>query len=154
LLEELEQLFGKLGLSVLYVTHDVGEAFALGHRVAVMRAGSVVQAETPDGLWARPADAWVARFLGLANVEEHGATATVTRPEAVRLVPDTAGEARVLTTERNGAVVRLVARCADGRELTSVATGVALPASGDPVRVEIDPAGVVEVPVESRAVSR
>ena len=86
LLEELEQLFGKLGLSVDHVTHDVGEAFALGRRVAVMRAGSVVQAETPDALWARPADAWVARFLGLANVEEHGATATVTRPEAVRLV--------------------------------------------------------------------
>jgi thiamine transport system ATP-binding protein len=153
LLDELEQLFGELGLTVLYVTHDVGEAFALGRRVAVMRAGAMVQVETPDGLWARPADAWVARFLGLANVEEHGPTATVTRPEAVRFVPDATGEGRVLTVDRNGAVVRLSARCADGRVLTSIATGVALPAAGDPVRVEIDPAGVVEVPTERRPAS-
>ncbi len=148
LLEELEQLFADLGLSVLYVTHDVGEAFALGRRVAVMRAGTIVQAETPDGLWTRPADAWVARFLGLANVEEHGPTATVTRPEAVRLIPDAAGDATVITAERNGAVVRLRARCTDGRDLTAVATGIELPATGDVVRVEIDPAGVVEVPLE------
>jgi protein subunit release factor A len=57
----------------------------------------------------------------------------------------------VLTVDRNGAVVRLSARCADGRVLTSIATGVSLPAAGDPVRVEIDPAGVVEVPTERRA---
>ena len=70
LLVDLEELFDRLGLTVLHVTHDVGEAFALGDRVAVMRAGRIIQAAAPDELWARPADAWVARFLGLANVQE------------------------------------------------------------------------------------
>ena len=116
-----------------------------------MRAGRVVQVETPDALWARPADAWVAQFLGLANVEVRGPTATVTRPEAVRLVADTAGDGTVLAVERQGAVVRLRARCADGRELTSIATGVTHPALGDRVRVEIDPAGIVDVPADADA---
>ncbi len=70
LLAELEELFARIGITVVAVTHDVTDAFALGHQVAVMRAGRVVQAATPDRLWARPADAWVARFLGHANVEE------------------------------------------------------------------------------------
>ena len=81
LLGELEVLFGRLGRTVVTVTHDVTDAFALGHRVAVMRSGRVVQVATPDELWARPADAWVARFLGHANVTEApGGAALVTRP--------------------------------------------------------------------------
>ena len=68
-------------MTALYVTHDQAEAFALGDRVAVMRAGRIVQEGTPDELWAHPADEDVARFLGLANVRD----GTVIRPEAVRV---------------------------------------------------------------------
>src|SRR5262249_981542 len=62
LLKDLRTLFECLDLTVLYVTHDVGEAFSLGHRVALLRAGRIVQVATPDDLWARPGDGWVARF--------------------------------------------------------------------------------------------
>ncbi len=79
LLDDLEQLFDELALTAVYVTHDQTEAFTLGDRVAVMRAGRVVQVATPDELWARPLDEDVARFLGLANV----ADGEVVRPEAV-----------------------------------------------------------------------
>ncbi len=59
---------------------------------------------TPEELWSRPADDWVARFLGMRNVVRDGDRATVTRPEAVRLV----GRRRrgvVLAAERDGPVV-------------------------------------------------
>ncbi|MFV0127522.1 ABC transporter ATP-binding protein [Streptomyces sp. HMX112] len=68
LVVELRQLFGRLGTTVLAVTHDQGEAFALADRVVVMRDGRVAQAGTPLEVWQRPADEFVARFLGFDNV--------------------------------------------------------------------------------------
>jgi len=144
LLEDLRELFERLGLTVLYVTHDVGEAFSLGHRVAVLRAGRVVQIAAPDDLWARPADAWVARFLGLRNIVEEDGRCTVIRPEAVRVVPG--ADATVVAVERRGAVVWLRIRTADGRELETATTAADHPPRGASVGIEIDPAGVVELP--------
>ncbi len=51
--------------AVIYVTHDQAEAFALADRVAVMRAGLIEQAGTPEDLVREPANAFVADFLGL-----------------------------------------------------------------------------------------
>ena len=70
LVRDLGALFARLGQTTLYVTHDVAEAFALGHRVAVIRDGRIAQVATPEELWSAPANAWVARFIGLANVDE------------------------------------------------------------------------------------
>jgi thiamine transport system ATP-binding protein len=143
--DDLRALFERLSLTVVHVTHDVGEAFALGDRVAILRKGRLAQVATPDELWARPADDWVARFLGLRNVVRHGDRATVTRPEAVRLVPGDA--AVVVAADRDGPVVYLRARTADGAELESVSTGDSHPRPGDRVSVEVDPSGVFELPV-------
>ncbi|MFI9562197.1 ABC transporter ATP-binding protein [Streptomyces rishiriensis] len=79
LVVELRELFGRLGTTVLAVTHDQGEAFALADRVVVMRDGRIAQSGTPLEVWQRPADAFVARFLGFDNVVE----ATVTGEAAV-----------------------------------------------------------------------
>ena len=146
LLDDLRTLFDRLGLTVLYVTHDVGEAFAIGHRVAVMKAGRVVQAGTPDELWTGPADSWVARFLGIRNVFTENDRCVVIRPEAVRVVAGSA--ARVVAAERRGAVVWLRLHTEDGRELESATTATEHPVPGATVGIEIDPAGVVEVPLE------
>ncbi|MEG3629008.1 ABC transporter ATP-binding protein [Streptomyces poriticola] len=78
LVVELRELFGRLGTTVLAVTHDQGEAFALADRVVVMRDGRIAQAGTPLEVWQRPADAFVARFLGFDNV----VAATVAGPAA------------------------------------------------------------------------
>ena len=146
LLHELTELFARLRLSVLYVTHDVAEAFALGDRVAVMRSGRIVQTATPDELWSRPADGWVARFVGLANVEQLGRKVRITRPEAIRVERASDGEGVVLRAERQGAVVTLAVRDAAGRELEAVVTGIDVPTAGERVSLLIDPAGVVVVP--------
>ncbi|HEY8979292.1 MAG TPA: ABC transporter ATP-binding protein [Streptomyces sp.] len=68
LVVELRELFGRLGTTVLAVTHDQGEAFALADRVVVMRDGRIAQSGTALEVWQRPADAFVARFLGFENV--------------------------------------------------------------------------------------
>jgi thiamine transport system ATP-binding protein len=142
--EDLRQLFERLALTVVHVTHDVGEAFALGDRVAVLRGGKVAQVARPDELWARPADDWVARFLGMRNVARDGDRATVTRPDAVRIGPGTG--ATVVSSDRDGPVVHIRVRRHDGLELDAVSLGEA-PGLGDVVAVEIDPGGVLEVPI-------
>ncbi|MFI2368740.1 ABC transporter ATP-binding protein [Streptomyces sp. NPDC018833] len=68
LVVELRGLFGQLGTTVLAVTHDQGEAFALADRVVVMQDGRIAQAGTPLEVWQRPASPFVARFLGFDNV--------------------------------------------------------------------------------------
>ncbi|MCT2594205.1 ABC transporter ATP-binding protein [Streptomyces sp. N2-109] len=70
LLVELRQLFRRLGTTVLAVTHDQGEAFALADRLVVMREGRVEQTGTPLEVWQHPASEFVARFLGFENVVE------------------------------------------------------------------------------------
>jgi thiamine transport system ATP-binding protein len=143
--DDLRALFEALSLTVVHVTHDVGEAFALGDRIAVLRAGRIAQIARPGELWASPADDWVARFLGMRNVLRNGDHATVIRPDAVRV---TRGDgATVLAADRDGAVIRLRLRREDGVELEAVALGIDAPAPGDRVAVEIDPSGVVDVAV-------
>jgi thiamine transport system ATP-binding protein len=144
--DDLRELFEQLRLTAVHVTHDVAEAFALGHRVAVLRAGRIAQVATPNELWARPADAWVARFLGMRNVIDDGARLRVVRPEAVRLQPG--GDAVVTGVERRGAVIYVTVRTADGEELEAATTTLDPPQAGDHVHVELDPAGVVPVPRE------
>lgn len=68
LMVTLTDVFDATGATVIFVTHDQSEAFALGHEVAVMRAGRFRQVGQPDKLWTRPVDAWVANFLGLNNM--------------------------------------------------------------------------------------
>jgi thiamine transport system ATP-binding protein len=68
LVVELRGLFRSLGTTVLAVTHDQGEAFALADRVVVMREGRIAQSGTPVEVWQRPASEFVARFLGFSNV--------------------------------------------------------------------------------------
>ena len=140
LLADLDALFERLRVTVAYVTHDVAEAFALGDGVALQREGAVVQQGLPDELWASPADGWTARFLGLGNVRD----GTVIRPEAVHVRPGNG--AVVLAATRLGAVVRLRVRLDSGEELDAATTALDHAAQGDRVAVDIDPAGVIELP--------
>jgi thiamine transport system ATP-binding protein len=148
LLGELAELFDRLQLTVLYVTHEVAEGFSLGDRLAVMRAGGIVQTATPDELWSRPANGWVARFLGIANVEPLRGGVRVTRPEAVGVERSPDGDAVVIAAQRSGAAVTLRVRDATGRVLEALVAAIDHPAVGDRVALRIDPAGVVVVPDE------
>lgn len=148
---ELGDLFAEIGQTTLYVTHDVAEAFAVARRVAVMREGRITQIATPEEMWAAPGDAWVARFIGHANVADHGSTSVVTRPEGVRFLPDLAGDATVESSHRDGPLVTLQARYDDGTGIVSASVSSAQPSPGERVRVEIDPAALSTIPTESAA---
>jgi len=60
----LAQLHQQLGVTTVYVTHDQVEAMTLGQRVAVMRDGLILQVDTPQVLYERPRDLFVAGFIG------------------------------------------------------------------------------------------
>lgn len=68
LLTDLRAILGETGTPAIFVTHDQQEAFAIADRVAVMRAGRIVQTGRPQQVWAAPADEWVARFVGYPAV--------------------------------------------------------------------------------------
>ena len=68
LLEELPAILRQVGVTAITVTHDQEEAFALADRVILLHEGRVVQQGTPEAVYAAPANAWVARFLGLQNL--------------------------------------------------------------------------------------
>jgi multiple sugar transport system ATP-binding protein len=61
---ELARLHERLGTTTVYVTHDQVEAMTLGHRVAVLRDGLLQQIDTPQNLYSRPANLFVAAFIG------------------------------------------------------------------------------------------
>lgn len=65
---ELRELLRRAGVLTLVVTHDQPEAFALADRVALLRAGRVVQIDTPERLYNHPKDSWAAAFLGHKNL--------------------------------------------------------------------------------------
>jgi thiamine transport system ATP-binding protein len=141
LLDDLGRLFDEVGVTAMYVTHDQTEAFTLGDRVAVMRAGRVVQVATPDELWSHPVDVDVARFLGLVNVDGD----EVVRPEAVTVRAARDGTGTVESAVRTGPLVRLRVRLDDGRVLEAAVAGVEHPQPGDRVDVAIDPEGIVRL---------
>jgi multiple sugar transport system ATP-binding protein len=61
---QLGALHTRLGTTTVYVTHDQVEAMTLGHRVAVMREGRILQVDTPQALYAEPVNLFVAAFIG------------------------------------------------------------------------------------------
>ncbi|MEU6321708.1 ABC transporter ATP-binding protein [Streptomyces sp. NPDC047009] len=166
LVVELRELFGRLGTTVLAVTHDQGEAFALADRVVVMRDGRIAQSGTPLAVWQRPADEFVARFLGFDNVVEvtvaqdaadtpwgkvpvpegspQGRGTLLVRPAGVRLVDASEGlRCTVAARTFRGTHVAVRLRPAEGPALEAACPLRAAPDPGDEVGVVFDAAEVV-----------
>ena len=85
---EVASLLRTLGITSVFVTHDQEEAFVMGAQVIVMRNGRVLQSAPPSELYSRPANRWVATFVGEANVVpgQGGAEAAETIVGSVPLV--------------------------------------------------------------------
>ncbi len=120
--EELKRLQRELGISFIHVTHSQDEAMALADLMVVMEDGEIRQFGPPRDVFARPANAFIARFIGGHNVlpSEHGLIAV--RADRCRLdVMPGAGPSvsgRVAAVEYQGAMVR-VALATDGGEEAS-----------------------------------
>jgi len=65
---EIRRIHRETRITMLYVTHDQGEALSLAERLAVMRDGHVEQTGSPMDIYRKPANAFVASFLGRANL--------------------------------------------------------------------------------------
>lgn len=65
---ELRRLHRRLGATIVYVTHDQREALTMSDRVAVLKDGRLVQVDTPERLYDRPCNAFVASFIGEATL--------------------------------------------------------------------------------------
>jgi len=65
---EIKEIQRKLGVTTIFVTHDQSEALSLSDRIAVMSEGRIRQCATPDEVYRRPSDRFVASFVGDVNV--------------------------------------------------------------------------------------
>jgi spermidine/putrescine transport system ATP-binding protein len=83
---ELKALQQQLGITFIYVTHDQEEALTMSDRIAVMSKGRVMQMGTPVEIYERPANPFVADFIGESNFLE-GRLKSLSRDEAVVFVP-------------------------------------------------------------------
>ena len=118
---ELRDIQHRLGITSVYVTHDQEEAFSIADRVAIMNQGKLTQLGSPIDLYQRPADRFVAEFVGLSNVvpaellgssdggadirvfgqkihslqapsDPNGSVSVVLRPEAIEILSGSKGE--------------------------------------------------------------
>ncbi|GAB3964864.1 ABC transporter ATP-binding protein [Actinoallomurus acanthiterrae] len=67
---ELKQIQREVGITFVFVTHDQDEALTMSDRLAVMNGGRIAQIGTPEDVYERPEDAFVAGFIGTSNVME------------------------------------------------------------------------------------
>ncbi len=92
---ELKSLQSRVGITFMLVTHDQTEALSLSDRIAIMQDGRILQIGRPDELYDRPANPFVARFLGATNLlRARRSDATTMRLEAggsgLRVLPSSA----------------------------------------------------------------
>jgi putative spermidine/putrescine transport system ATP-binding protein len=97
---EMKRLHQQLGITFIYVTHDQREALIMSDRVAVMNEGRIEQAGSPSDLYDRPANRFVAGFIGESNFFDGEVTAVNGRDVAVRI----AGTEVIAVSERAPAI--------------------------------------------------
>ncbi len=157
----IARLHQELGTTVLYVTHDQVEAMTMGDRVAVMRDGRLEQVDTPQALYDRPANLFVAAFIGSPAMNlargrvEYAADETRLGlgGQVLRLAPEAAARigARddVIVGIRPEALDDSRHAGGDGQTLELPVALVEALGSDTLVHLELDAAGVVAPDVES-----
>lgn len=66
----IKKLQRRLGITTIYVTHDQEEALAISDRIAVMKEGNIMQVGTPEAIYKKPENTFVAGFIGVSNFVE------------------------------------------------------------------------------------
>jgi len=149
--DEVRRIQRGQNIATLLITHDQDEALSLADRIVVLRDGRIVQAAPPQEIYDRPADAFVAGFLGRANLLDatvldaqtvetpigrlttppHGCAPgnvvrLLVRPERIELAPPSAGEnvvaAQVVRDRFFGATRRIEVTAGNGRLEVETAT--------------------------------
>lgn len=155
LAHDLRDILVAAGTTALLVTHDQEEAFAVADRMALMRAGRVVQAGTVEEVWRAPVDAEAARFLGYATVLDGARarrvlaaacpagpddpdTPVALRRSALRVTPSGRLVGSVLSARRTPDLVRLTAEVDGVGVVHAVAEEGHAAVVGADVRLDLD----------------
>ena len=85
---ELKHIQKEVGITFVYVTHDQEEALTMSDRMAVMSSGRIQQLGPPVEVYEKPANEFVAGFIGISNVLDRDGARIVVRPEKLRLLED------------------------------------------------------------------
>ena len=145
---ELKSIQGEVGITFVYVTHDQDEALTMSNRIAVFNNGRIEQVSTPLELYERPANEFVAGFVGVSNLLERDGERITIRPEKIELLaPGAAADGlhtesgRVVDVGYAGSVTRFTVQLDTGEKLQLVRQNVesassgALPGQGNEVLV-------------------
>lgn len=169
---EVIEIIRSLGVTLVLVTHDREEALSVADRIALMRAGTIVQLGRPEDLYFAPRSLWAAEFVGSANVlsgrvqDGHVVTAigsfpangcsgddtarVLVRPELLGLTADPSGEAEVVAREFRGHDVFYRVRL-DGHEVLSHRPSTEHVPVGARVRIRLHEGPVPTLPVTEQA---
>ncbi len=159
---ELKSLQRRLGITVIDVTHDQGEALSMSDRVAVFNHGKIEQVDTPKGLYTRPRTVFVARFVGTSNVVEGELARRIAgsekafsvRPEHIRFVREGEGagpsvEGKLVDVQYHGATSRYTVEVPGGLMLSvnvpNSEDELIRPAQGEAVRLAWSRQAMVEL---------
>ena len=166
---DIDALLRRAGITAIYVTHDQAEAMALGDRIVVMDHGEIVQIGTPTEIYHRPANAFVADFVGSVNRLEGVLEGGVWRcgdlalpwpagapegkvvmvcPEDVRLSIDAGGavSGRVIGRFFLGSRTRLIVDIGQSAPVTVDTSERVDHALGAAIHLTLDPATVIVLP--------
>ncbi len=159
---EIKHIHERLGVTVVYVTHDQAEALTMSNRIAVFNDGIVQQLSSPDELYERPQNSFVAQFIG-ENNKLRGTIAEVGKDNVatVRLESGDVVKALAVTTSGKGARTLLSLRpervdinpTAKGADTTLKGRIAELIYLGDHIRARLEVAGhdnfIVKLPNKS-----
>lgn len=144
------------GTPAVFVTHDQSEAMAIGDRVAVMRAGAILQLATPEQVFHEPANRFVASFMGEASyltIDDRGCelgpvawvgdvapgTIAMVRPDDVTFEVDHEGDAEIVDAEFRGSTWCYTLRLGSGTTVRSTRNHLLRASIGTRVRASITP---------------
>ena len=170
LVGELRALFTRLGLTVVAVTHDQSEAFAMADRIVVMDAGAVLREGRPADVWDQPGTRRVAEILGLANLVDviisrgradtpwgpmavaagDGPATLLVRASGVVMDPEgpITGSVVASTFQGDQVVIEVAVAAPGARSLIAHVEPRLAPPVGAAVRIAIAPSAVVPLRVE------
>jgi len=162
---EIRALQQEFGLTAVYVTHDQEEALAVSDRIVVMDRGRIAQVGTPEDLYERPASAFIANFIGDANLIEgrvaagrftaegldvplpgaDGPASVSIRPERIALDATADGPARIAGATYLGSRMEYAVALGGTELLVSRPISEPRLAAGQPVALRIDTGGVTRL---------
>lgn len=100
--EELKALQKKLGITMIFVTHDQEEALSISDKIVIMRDGIIEQIGTPEEIYYKPSNEYVADFIGKVNFIKENGEKKIIRPEDIKMDLSSDGKWKVISKEFMG----------------------------------------------------